>query len=105
MVMRKKCEELITLIFTLIDFGTRGCIQKFPDWVYNENKNSNKHSLRSSTKGYGGKTHYTDSQAINTTAPCGRALYHLQLSLQQGESRNFWIHRHTTFRQLFSYIC
>jgi len=41
-----------------------GCIQKFPDWVDNEinnnnnnNNNNNKHSLRSNTKGYGGKTH------------------------------------------------
>jgi hypothetical protein len=34
----------------------RGCIQKFPDWVVdNEINNSNKHSLRSNTKGYGGK--------------------------------------------------
>jgi hypothetical protein len=30
--------------------------QKFPDWVDNE-INNNKHSLRSNTKGYGGKTH------------------------------------------------
>jgi hypothetical protein len=36
----------------------RGCIQKFVDWVDNEiNNNNNKHSLRSNTKGYGGKTH------------------------------------------------
>jgi hypothetical protein len=42
----------------------QGCIQKFPDWVNNEinnnnnnNNNNNKHSLRSNTKGYGGKTH------------------------------------------------
>jgi hypothetical protein len=45
----------------------RGYIQKFPDWVNNEinddddddnnNNNSNKHSLRSNTKGYGGKIH------------------------------------------------
>jgi len=37
----------------------QGYIQKFPDWVDNEiNSNSNnKHSLRSYTKGYGGKTH------------------------------------------------
>jgi hypothetical protein len=44
------------------------CIQKFPEWVYydihnknnnniNNNNNNNKHSLRSNTKGYGGKTH------------------------------------------------
>jgi hypothetical protein len=28
----------------------------------NNNNNNNKHSLRSNTKGYGGKTHYTNSQ-------------------------------------------
>jgi hypothetical protein len=33
-----------------------GYMQKFPDWVDNE-INNNKHSLRSNTKGYGGKTH------------------------------------------------
>jgi hypothetical protein len=37
--------------------GLRGCIQKFPDRVDNEINNKNKHSLRSNTKGYGGKTH------------------------------------------------
>jgi hypothetical protein len=36
----------------------RGCIQKFPDRVDNEiYAYSNKHSLKSNTKGYGGKTH------------------------------------------------
>jgi hypothetical protein len=36
----------------------QGCIQKFLDWVSNEiNNNNHKHSLRSNTKGYGGKTH------------------------------------------------
>jgi hypothetical protein len=34
----------------------RGRIQKFPDWVDNEINNNNKYSLRSNTKGYGGKT-------------------------------------------------
>jgi hypothetical protein len=35
-----------------------GCIQTFPDWADNEmNHNNNKHSLRSYTNGYGGKTH------------------------------------------------
>jgi len=38
--------------------------------------------LRSNTKGYGNKTHYTDSQNRDTTAPSGRELYHLQFSLQ-----------------------
>jgi hypothetical protein len=36
--------------------NVRECIQKFPDRVDNE-INNNKHSLRSNTKGYGGKTH------------------------------------------------
>jgi hypothetical protein len=36
----------------------RECIQKFPDWVDNEiYAYNNKQSLRSDTKGYGGKTH------------------------------------------------
>jgi hypothetical protein len=39
--------------------------------------NNNKHSLRRNTKGYGGKTHYADSQNSDTTAPSGRELYHL----------------------------
>jgi hypothetical protein len=56
-------------------------IQKFPDCVDNE-INSIKLSWRSNTKGYGGKTHYTDSQNIDKTAPSGRELYHLQFSLQ-----------------------
>jgi hypothetical protein len=39
-----------------------GCIQKFPDRVDNEiYAYNNKHSFRSNTKGYGGKTHWTDS--------------------------------------------
>jgi hypothetical protein len=40
--------------------SVRGCVQKSPDWVDNEinnNNNKDKHSLRSNTKGYGGKTH------------------------------------------------
>jgi hypothetical protein len=40
----------------------RGGIQKFPDLVDNERyAYNNKHS-RSNTKGYGGRTHKTDSQ-------------------------------------------
>jgi len=38
--------------------------------------------LRSNTKGYGGKTHYTDSLNSDKTACSGRELYHLQFSLQ-----------------------
>jgi hypothetical protein len=59
----------------------------FPDWVHNEI--NNKHSLRSNIKGYGGKTHYTDSQNSDTTAPSGRELYHLQFSLQAASPGTF----------------
>jgi hypothetical protein len=62
--------------------GIGGCIQKFPDWADNEINNNNKHSLRSNTKGYGGKTRWADSQNSDATAPSGRKLYHLQFSLQ-----------------------
>jgi hypothetical protein len=54
---------------------------KVPDCINNEINNNNKH-LRSNTKGYGGKTHYTDSQNSDTTAPSGRELYCLQFLLQ-----------------------
>jgi hypothetical protein len=50
---------------------------------------NNKHSLRSNTKGYGGKTHQTDSQNSDTTAPSGRELYHLQFSLQGASPESF----------------
>jgi hypothetical protein len=60
----------------------RGCIQKFPEWVDNEINNNNKHSFRSNTKGYSGKTHYTDSQNSDATALSGREMYHLQFSLE-----------------------
>jgi hypothetical protein len=33
-------------------------------------------------KGYGGKTHFTDSQNSDTTSSSGIELYHLQFSLQ-----------------------
>jgi hypothetical protein len=40
------------------NIDVRRCIQKFTDWVDNEtNNNNSKRSLRSNTKGYGGKTH------------------------------------------------
>jgi hypothetical protein len=40
------------------DDAVRGCIQKFPDRVDNEiYAYNNKHSSRSNTKCYGGKTH------------------------------------------------
>jgi len=49
--------------------------------------------LKSNTKGYGGKTHQTDSQNSDTIAPSGRELYHLQFSLQAASPEIFWIHR------------
>jgi len=52
--MKRRYVEMVTSGVCL-----RGCTQKFPDLVDNEiNKNNNnKHTLRSNTKGYGGKTH------------------------------------------------
>jgi hypothetical protein len=50
---------------------------------------SNKHSLRRNTEGYGNKTHYTDLQDSDTTAPSGRELYHLQFSLQVASTETF----------------
>jgi hypothetical protein len=57
--------------FTVMNMDIRGCIQKFPDWVNkeinnNNNNNNNKHSLRSNTKDYGVKIHWTDSQNSDT---------------------------------------
>jgi len=45
--------------------------------------------LRSNTKGYGGKTHYADSQNSDTTAASGRELYNLQFSLQAASPETF----------------
>jgi hypothetical protein len=68
----------------------RGCIQKFSDWVDKEiYAYNNKHSLRSNTKCYGGKTHYIDSQNSDTSAPSDRDLYHLQFSLQAASLETF----------------
>jgi hypothetical protein len=50
---------------------------------------NNKLSLRSNTKGYGGKTHYTDSQNSDITAPSVRELYHLQFSLKAASPETF----------------
>jgi hypothetical protein len=47
------------------------------------------YSLRSNTKGYGDKTHYTDSQNSDITVPSGRDLYHLQFSLQAASPETF----------------
>jgi hypothetical protein len=66
------------------------CIQKFPDWIdYEIYAYNNKHSLRSNTKCYGDKTHQTDSQNSDTTAPNGRELYHLHFSLQAASPETF----------------
>jgi hypothetical protein len=67
----------------------RGCSQKFLDWVDNEIKNKSKNSLKSNTKGCGGKTHYIDSQSSDTTARSGRELYYLQFSLQAASPETF----------------
>jgi len=40
-------------------------------------------------KGYGVKTHWTDSQNSYTTAHSGRELYHLQFSLQAASPETF----------------
>jgi len=84
------------LIFRLFNDATstadviRGSIQKFPDWVDNEiYAYNNENSLRSNTKGYGGKTLYTDSQNCDTTASSGREFYHLQFSLQEASPETF----------------
>jgi hypothetical protein len=51
---------------------------------------NNIHSLRSNTKGYGGKTHYTESHISYTTATIGKELYHhLQFSLQAANPETF----------------
>jgi hypothetical protein len=57
---------------------------------HNEINNYNKkQSLRSNTKGYGGKTHSTASQNSDITAPSGRELYHLKFSLQAASPETF----------------
>jgi hypothetical protein len=50
------------------------------------NKNNDKHSLRSNTKVYGGKTHQSDSQNSDTTAPSGKEF---QFSLQEASPETF----------------
>jgi hypothetical protein len=52
-------------------------------------RNNNKHSLRSNTKGYGSKTHYSDSRNSDTTVPSSRELYHLQFSFQAASPETF----------------
>jgi hypothetical protein len=48
--------------------------------------------LSSNTKGYGGRTDWTDSQNSDTPALSGRELYHLQFLLQAASPETFWIH-------------
>jgi hypothetical protein len=47
------------------------------------------YSLRSNTKGYGIKAHYTDSQNSDTTVLSGGELYHLQFSFQAASPETF----------------
>jgi hypothetical protein len=80
---------LWSMNFTLLRH-VRGCIQKFPDWVDDEiYAYNNKYSLRSNTKGYGGKTFLTDSLNSDTSAPSGSKLYHLQFSLLAASPETF----------------
>jgi hypothetical protein len=61
-----------------------------PDWVDTEiYAYLWYYSLRRNTKGYGGKTHYTDSQNTEKISPSGTELYHLQFSLQVASSETF----------------
>jgi hypothetical protein len=53
------------------------------------NNNNNKHTLSSNTKGYGGKTHQTDSQNSDATAPSSRELYHSRFSFQAASPEPF----------------
>jgi len=45
--------------------------------------------LRSNTRGFGSKTHSTDSQNSDKIAPSGRKLYHLHISLQAASPETF----------------
>jgi hypothetical protein len=85
-----RCDEHLT---RFSPFWIARVYPKFPDWVdkeiNNNNNNNNKHSLRSNTKGYVSKTHYTDSQNSDTTSPSGRELYHLHFSLQAASPETF----------------
>jgi hypothetical protein len=59
--------EVFMTVKILVFWLYTRCIQKFPDWVDDEINNdddNNKHA-RSNTNGYGGKTHWTDSQNSN----------------------------------------
>jgi len=76
----------LTILYSII----RGCIQMFPDWVDNEMYAYLRYyTLRSNTKGHGGKTHWTDSQNSDTTAPSGWEMYHLQFLFQAASPETF----------------
>jgi hypothetical protein len=68
--------------------------------------NNNKHSFRSNTNGYDGKTHKTDSQISDTAAPNYRELNHFAVLSPGGQSGNFWIqplmNRKLIFEGLYS---
>jgi hypothetical protein len=52
------CGANFFLVYVILLKSLRVCIEKFADWVDKEiNEDNNKRSLRSNTKGYGGKTH------------------------------------------------
>jgi hypothetical protein len=54
----------------LMKGGLTKVYTKVPDWIVKEIEAYNyKHSLRSNTKDYGSKTHYTDSQNSDETSP------------------------------------
>jgi hypothetical protein len=58
--------------FTATEFNiicTRNLVRRLRKYIQ-------KFPLRNNTKGYGGKTHKSDSQNSDTTVPSGRELYH-----------------------------
>jgi len=63
---------------------------KFSDWVRTKYTLTKKTLVEKQQKGYGGRTHYIDSQNGYTTAHTGRELYHLQFSLQAASPETFW---------------
>jgi hypothetical protein len=70
----------------------RGCIQKFPDWVINNN--NNKHSLRSNTRVMATKlTRLTHKIALQLHLLAGAVP--ITVLSPGGQSGNFWIHPST----------
>jgi len=63
------------------------------------------YSPTSNTKGYGGKTPYTDSHNSATTAPSGRELYCLQFWLRAASPQTFgYTLRDSRIRSAFRYV-